>query len=229
MAITITVIVVIILIYIYYVKLAHPNYKKTTWNEIKDKVKSGDLILFSALDSINQIFMGSYYTHIGVVYRETPESIPMFVESFNPYHTPFYPKEFKSGIAIVDLEHRMNTYRGYLFYKELAKPISEDQNRELWEFAKYSKENMEYDENVIENEIMKMILNTPFTLKTNCGQLVTLILIKIGLLGIDHFHNRRKHHLIYTAGLKRVRGNSYKTPVYVYSEYYLPAPILVDL
>jgi hypothetical protein len=228
MTTTIIIIVVIILIYVYYVKLAHPNYKKTTWNEIKSRVKSGDILLFSALDSINQIFMGSYYTHIGVIYRETPQSTPMFVESFNPYHTPFYPKELKSGIAVVDLEHRMNTYRGYIFYKELAKPITEEQNREFWEFIKYAKEHMEYDKNVIENEIMKMVLNTPFNTKTNCGQITMLILIKMGLLGIEHFHNRRKHHLIYTAGLKRVRGNSYKTPVYVFSEYYLPAPISFD-
>lgn len=219
---TLIIIVIIILIYVYNVKLAHPNYKKITWNEIKDRVKSGDLLLFSALDSVNQIFMGSYYTHIGVIYRETPESTPMFVESFNPYHTPFYPKEFKSGIAVCDLEHRMNTYRGYIFYKELTKPVSEKQNTQFKEFIEYARENMEYDKNVIENEITKIILNTPFNTKTNCGQFTTLILIKMGLLGMEHFKNRRKHHLQYTSKLKRVNGNSYKTPVYVFSEYYKP-------
>lgn len=208
------------MLYVYIIKFWHPNYKKVTYEDIKNKVKTGDIILFSSLDNFNQIFMGSYYTHIGVVYRESKNADPMIIESFNYDSMPFYPKEYSSGIALCDLEHRMSTYRGYLFYKELANPISEEINRDFIKFIEFAIENMRYDPSVVSNESKKILFNEGFTTETNCGQFTTLILIKLGLIDFSHFHNTRKHHLIWTANLTNLINNYYKEPVYVYSVYF---------
>jgi hypothetical protein len=218
--IAITAIVIILIIYIYLIKLRHPDYKVVVYNDIKDKVKSGDMIMFSALDGVNQIFMGSYYTHVGVIYRESPEATPKLIESFNPYRMPFFPKSASKGIISCDLEHRMNTYRGYVLYKELQKPISQKANIDFKEFIEYAETNMRYDKNVIIGEIGKIIFNTPFSTETNCGQFTALILIKLGLISLSNFRNRQRHHLRYVCALDKLKNNSYKSPVYIYSEYF---------
>lgn len=214
------IIVVLLAIYIYSLKLSHPNYKIVTYNDIKDKVKSGDIILFVSLDTINQLYMGSYYTHIGVIYKKNNITDPHLVESFNPHRMPVYPEEAKSGIVSCDLEHRLNSYRGFVLYKELAKPISEKTNLEFAEFIEYAKKNMQYDENTVSGEVAKIVFNTPFNTHTNCGQFTALILIKLGLLSFKHFKERRKHHLIWTSNLTKLKNNFYKTPVYVYADYF---------
>lgn len=214
------IIIVILLIYVYSIKLYHPDYKVVQYDDIKDKVKSGDIILFNSLDSMNQIFMGSWITHIGVVYRKDKCSMPIMVESFNNYRMPFFPKEFASGIATCDLETRINSYRGYILYKELAQPVTAKTNDEYLEFIKYAQKNMKYDENVISNEINKMLFNTPFTTRTNCGQFTTLILIKLNLIDFVHFRDRQKHHLRFTSDIKKLKNNYYKEPIYVYQKYF---------
>jgi hypothetical protein len=210
----------IVLIYIYSLKLSHPDYPIVTYNDIKHKVKSGDLVLFVSLDTINQLYMGSYYTHIGVVYRPNPMATPVLVESFNNFKMPFYPKDFSTGVATCDLETRMNTYRGFIVYKELAKPITEQANLDFLDFIAYARANMKYDYNVVLGEVGKILFNTPFTNITNCGQFTTLILIKLNLLDLSHFKNRQKHHLVWTSNLQRVKNNYYRSPVYIYSEYF---------
>jgi len=191
-----------------------------TYIDIKDNVKSGDMILFSGLDGVNQLFMGSYYTHVGIVYKESPEAAPVLIESFNPGTMTFFPKKAKSGIISCDLEHRMSTYRGYILYKELQRPLSEKANRDFREFTEYAIKNMKYDKNVIMGEIGKIVFNTPFTTETNCGQFTALILMKLGLISLENFRNRQRHHLRYVCNLEKIKNNSYKQPIYVYSEYF---------
>ena len=220
MLLSIIIFLVIIILYVYLIKLAHPDYVIRKYSDIKDRVKSGDMLLFVSGDTNNQIYMGSYATHVGVIYKETENSIPVLAESFNPYRMLYYPDEFKSGIAICDLENRINSYRGFIIYKELAKPISDQANEDFAEFIDFAQKNMCYDKNVIAGEAAKIILNTPFSTETNCGQFTTLILIKLGLLSFNHFKERRKHHLRFVSQLTKLRNNFYKSPVYVFSEYF---------
>ena len=223
-AITVTIIIIVIL-YIYAIKFMHPNYVSVDYNIISKRAKSGDIILFSTLESWNQIYMGSYFTHIGVIYRKDAESKPVLVESFNKHRVANYPKQFNSGIAICDLETRLNSYKGFMFYKQLAKPISESANKDFADFIKYSKKNIEYDENPVSNEIYKLLFNQPFNMKTNCGQFTVLILIKLGLLPFSNFRNRKKHHLRFAANLIKLKQNSYKEPVYISQKCFKPIEI----
>lgn len=215
------IVVIILIIYIYSFKFNHPDYKVVTYDIIKDKVKSGDIILFVSLDSLNQLFMGSYYTHIGVVYKKDNNSTPILVESFNNYRMDIYPDEFASGIAPCDLETRIESYRGFVLYKELANPITEHANNDFASFIEYAQKNIKYDYNVISNEIGKMLLNTEFTNKTNCGQFTALILMRLNLIDFSNFNNRQKHHLRYCCNLTKLKNrNYYKEPIYIYQSYF---------
>ena len=42
-------------------------------DDLKHKFKTGDIILFHALDNINPIFIGTYFGHIGIVYIHNGE------------------------------------------------------------------------------------------------------------------------------------------------------------
>lgn len=212
--------IIVILLYVYNLKLAHPDYDMVIYNDIKHKVKSGDMLIFTSLDNCNQLFMMSYYTHVGIIYKENENSVAKFVESFNHYNMPFHPKTCSNGVAICDLETRINTYRGFVLYKELAKPLEKKANKDFADFITYAVNNISYDKNVAGNEIGKILFNNPFTVKTNCGQFTVLILIKLGLIDVKHFDNRRKHHLIWSSNLKKLNNNYYKTPIYVYSQYF---------
>lgn len=216
----VVIVIILIIIYIYSLKLSHPDYKIVTYNDIKDKVKSGDMILFVSLDTINQLYMGSYYTHVGIVYKEAPESTPLLVESFNPHRMPFYPEEAETGIVACDLEHRVNSYRGFVLYKELDEPITDHANADFKQFIEYAKENMEYDKNVVLGEIGKILFNSEFNTLTNCGQFTALILMKLRLISFNNFKKRQKHHLRWVTSLTKLKNNFYKTPVYIYSEYF---------
>lgn len=216
----IIIVVLLVLIYIYAIKFNHPEYKVVQYRDIKNHIKTGDMILFTALDSPNQIFMISYITHVGVVYKKDADTPAILIESFNHFHERFYPDEYDTGIATSNLEHRLNSYRGYILYKELAKPVPQYANEDFAEFIKYSKENMKYDKNVVTGEVGKILFNTPFTKDTNCGQFTTLILMKLNLLDFSYFKDRQRHHLRFVTQLTHLKNNSYKVPVYVYSNYF---------
>lgn len=218
-----SILIIVIIIWIWYIYLKHPKYKQVEYKEIKNKCKTGDIILFHGLDNINPIFIGTYYGHIGIVYidPEDPENIPYIFEAFCPSTMPFYPSEFKNGIAISLLEHRLNSYRGYCFYKELNNPI-QDNNKLLnfKEFINFALSKMYYEEKIFINCISKLLFNEALGYGTNCGEIVYLSLIKLGLLPEHYFRQNRTHHLLYLANIKVVFNNFYKEPVYVLSNYF---------
>ena len=215
----IEVLVIIIIIWIYYIYLCHPDYNIYEYNEIKHKFKTGDIILFHALDNINPIFIGTYYGHIGIVYYD--DDIPYIFEAFNPETMPFYPKEYEKGIILSQLETRIKSYRGYCFYKELEISLDEKCCNELKSFILFALNNMYYDVNVIQNGMNKILFNDTLNTGTNCGELVYLSLIKLGLLPTDYLYYNNKHHLLWLSNLIEVQNNKYKEPVYVLSNYFV--------
>lgn len=217
----IAVIIIILIIWVYYIYLAHPLYKSYEYYELKDRYKTGDIILFHGLDNINPVFIGSYYGHIGIVYvdPDNPDK-PQIFEAFSPSKMPFYPKECSNGIVLADLEHRLNSYRGYAFYKELMFPVEPELQRGFKELIDYAINNMQYNEAVIVNGINKILCNESLHNGTNCGELVYLSLIKLGLLSYNKVTENNKHHLAWLSTIKQVERNEYREPVYILSNYF---------
>ncbi len=211
--------ILFIMIWVYYIYLCHPAYAVVQYADIAPKVKTGDMILFHALDNINPIFIGSYYGHVGTVYidPDDPQQIPYIFEAFWPESMPFY--NGTQGVMLIPLAVRLNTYRGYCFYKELVNPLDPQVVREFKVFVDYAARNMQYNPQVFANAINKFIFGEALTHKTNCGELVFLSLIKLGLLPLAEFYNNRRHHLIYVSSLQNCVNNKYLEPVYVYANY----------
>jgi hypothetical protein len=218
----VTVIIIIFIIWTYYIYLAHPLYKSYEYYELKNRYKTGDIILFHALDNMNPIFIGTYYGHIGIVYVDPDDqnAKPQIFEAFSSANMPFYPKECANGVVLADLEHRLSSYRGYCLYKELMFPVAHELQRGFREFIDYAINNMKYNEAVISNGINKMLWNETLHLGTNCGELVYMSLIKLGLVPFEKLEENRKHHLVHTANIKQVEGNQYQEPVYILSNYF---------
>lgn len=220
--ITIIVIIFILLLWCWNFLWNHPNYKIKKWQEIESKCKTGDLILFHPLDNYNPIFIGCYYGHIGIIYRESPNSPPYLFEAWNPLGEKFYPYDFNHGMAFTDLYHRLISYRGYIFYKELKYNILPEVNKDFYDFIYWAMGNMKYNPHVIQNGFKKLVFNDPLRINTNCSELVYLSLIKLGLLNKNKFIENRKYHLKWLSNLKDMdNGNKYLDPVYIWQEYFL--------
>lgn len=221
-------IIVIIIIWIYYINLRYPDYPIVEYEDLKHKYKTGDLILFKALDNYNSIFIMSFYCHIGIIYidPDDPEQIPYIFEAFAPDRMPFCPNENKNGIIIAPLESRLKTYRGYTLYKELITTEALDKDIILGfkEFIDYAHKNMSYNISVFNNGFNKFLLNEEFNHRTNCGELTYLSLIKLGLLPMNHIEINKFHPLVWLSNLTELPNSRgyYAEPIYVLSNYFRP-------
>ena len=215
-------IVLIIVVWCWTFLLNHPNAKKLNYADIADSCKTGDLILFHALDNINALFIGGYYTHVGIVYRATQRSRPYIFEAWNPTESDRHPADIARGIALSDLENRIQSYRGYVFYKPLIYPVPQELSCGFYTFIKWALANMHYHTRVISNGASKLLLNDGLRVGTNCGELVYLSLIKLGLLNQDRIRENRKHHLNWVCSLANTdNGNAYAAPLYLWQDYFL--------
>lgn len=225
----ILIILFIKLIWCWFFLWNHPDFQVVVWDNIKDKCKTGDLILFHGLDNYNPIFIGCYYGHIGIIYRETPTSTPYLFEALNPTREKYnFPVEIHHGIALTDLKNRLSTYRGYVFYKPLAYPIPEYINMQFKDFIHWAINNMKYNTKVIQNGVKKLLLNDSLKINTNCGELVYMALINLELLHLNRFINNRKHHLNWLCNIHTLdNGNYYLKPMYVWQEYFKTVTVVM--
>lgn len=211
---------ILIVMWCWFFLFNHPDYKIVQWSDIQHKCKTGDLILFHALDNYNPIFIGCYYGHIGIVYREG-NSPPQIFEAYNHSTERFPNKKNPNGISFADLEHRLVSYRGYVFYKELKNPLPDSARVDLFQFIQNALTTFHYNKQVILNGANKLMFNDSLRFGTNCGEIAYMCMIRLGLLAPSRFKENRKHHLKWLCSLEHTDdGNRYNEPVYVWQEYF---------
>lgn len=209
----------IVMVYIYYIYLKHPSLDEIHYETLykEKKFKTGDLILFHALDNINPIFMGNYYGHIGVVYidPDDPLQTPQLFEAASARTMPLLDHHNANGIFLSPLSNRLRKYRGYVFYKELSAPLADYVVRDFKKFITYAYGNMYYEYNVVSNGIKKGLCEHLGN-NTNCGEITYLSLIKLGLLSTDRYSHRMFHHLKWVCNVKHLdNGSHYLNTVYI--------------
>lgn len=208
----------IIIFWIWWIYLNHPSYNSIAYEELRrSRFKTGDIILFHALDNINPIFIGSYFSHIGIIYIDPDDEKqePYLFESAAAQTMCLSPNNNPSGIFYSKLDDRLRRYKGYLYYKELNKPIDPHICRGFKKFIYYAFDNMYYDYNVIQSGITKGILDNPGN-ATNCGETVFLSLIKLGLLPTIEYERGSFHYLLKMAHIKKLmNGYFYHDPLYI--------------
>lgn len=191
-----------------------PEYKKMPYGNIN--FKTGDMILIHAYNNINPVFIGSFWGHIGIVYVD-PDGVinsgnPVLFEAARTSKMKICPDYNIKGIMITDLYTRLSKYPALIAVKSLNNPIDYNIQVNFKSFINYSKENMEYNDNIFRSGISKK-LGSKINNKTNCGEIVFLSLIKLGLLDIDRYNDRILHHLLYMCNINKLNNNFYNNPV----------------
>jgi hypothetical protein len=178
------------------------------------KFKTGDLILFHAYNNINPMIICTYWGHIGIVFidPDVPDAKPLIFEAANTNGIKNCPEYNKNGIILADLHDRISKYPGMIAYKSLNTPLNENTIQDFKNLIVYAKENMFYNEKVIQNGIKKKS-GEKLNNATNCGELTTISLIKLGLLPENLLNEKIGHHLMYVSNLKKVQNNFYHDPV----------------
>lgn len=211
---SVIVVFMVLMIWTYYWCFAHPKLDTARLCDLlaANKFKTGDLILFKAVDNFNAPVIMSYYGHIGIVYVDPDTGVPFIFEAADPTEMALDSNQNKSGIFISPLESRIKMYKGYTFHKELANPIEVATCTEFATFIQYCINNMSYNTCVISNGIKKG-LGEKIGTQVNCGELVFLSLIKLGLLPFTHYEKKAFHHLKWMCKITHVEDNHYLDPV----------------
>ncbi len=208
------ILVVLLILWIYVLFFDHPKGEILRPLIQKMNFKTGDIILFHALDNINPLFFGTYYTHIGVIYKKGDQLL--LFEAANPNREILLGSNSR-GIILCDLETRLRTYRGYILYKELNMEVPLAAQQQLDTLIEYAVQNCYYNPYVIGNFIDKMVFGDNIHHGLNCGELVYLALVALGILPKKYFEENRKHHIRWLSRLGDIEtGYSYADPKYIY-------------
>jgi hypothetical protein len=152
--------------------------------------KSGDLIIFKAQNNFNALWLGSYYTHIGIVYESNGELL--IFEANGLEHMPARPEHFKKGILLTQLLPRIKQYKGRVFLKPLKYAITEEQQALFADFIKFAHEKFYYDTRVIHRRIQNLIGTRTVDYRTDCGEMLFYLLVKLKMLepsgNVCHLH-----------------------------------------
>jgi len=205
------IIVFICLIWMWYMLANPPNLISKPFDKLT--FKTGDMILFHAYDNINPVFIGSYWGHVGIVYKD-PDALsePVLFEAARTSKMKNCPEYNKHGIMITDLKTRLEKYPGMIACKFLNNPVNDGIIRGMVELLDYAKKNMYYNDNVVYNGIKKK-KGERINNHTNCGEIVVLSLIKLGLLPEKTLDEKIAHHLLYVSKLTTLQNNYYLDPV----------------
>lgn len=212
------VIIVLLSSYIWYIQYSPGTYDKVFLDDIlrAGLIKSGDIVLFKAYDNFNSVFIGSYFGHMGIVYIDPDDetNTPYLFEANGIEYMPLKDHHNTNGIFISKLRDRIQKYKGRVFLKSLNKNLSVECRSEFKQFIDYSIENMSYDTSVIKSSLKKWSGLERCTQKTNCGELVFLSLLKMGLIPMSEYDTPRLNHLKWVYNLSKLQnGYHYMYPV----------------
>jgi len=211
--------IIFIFIWIWWIYLAHPSCKSIVLDKLKPRFKTGDIILFHALDNINPVIIGSYFGHVAIIYvdPDDPNGEPYIFESSNPTWMCMGPQQNPNGIFLSKLTDRLRRYKGLIYYKELSHEINPDICRGFKNFIKYAHENMAYECNVLNAWHSGLI--SFCTKKTNCGETVFLSLIKLGLIPESEYYNITFHYLLKMVYIKKLLNGYYYKDIIRITDY----------
>jgi hypothetical protein len=161
-----------------------------------NQFKTGDLILFKATNNYYSVFMGCYYTHIGIVYVDAGK--PFIFEATSIKGVDLLSHHNRDGIFVTPLKERVEKYKGICYLKPLNKPVTLEASNQLLLFIDYALHNMYYEYNVAGSALRKGFGLEKCRNGTNCGQISFLSLIAMGLLPQSSYDAKMFHHLMYT-------------------------------
>ncbi len=199
--------IILIVIWIYFLQYHKIQTEYKLFADVfinNPNLKTGDLILFKAYNNFNSIFHGSYFGHIGIVYIHA-DGTPMLFEANGVERTPLMSHHSKRGVFLTPLVDRLKKYKGRCFWKPLNAQLNASIIHGFEEFMNYCLDNLDYDYSVVTGGIKRWFGVSKCGKGTDCGQIVFLSLIKLGLLPIEEYDVPRLHHLKYVCNVKNLQ------------------------
>ncbi len=185
-------IILLLVIYIYKFQYDPRSYKKEFIDDILPTVKTGDMILFKAANNFNSLKFISYFGHVGIVYVK--DNIPYIFEANGVECMNLLKHHNRRGVFMTPLRTRLQKYKGRTFIKRLNKPVEYD----LREFITFAEENMFYDMDIIPSFVKKITGLEKCDIRTNCGELTYLSLIKLGILDMSAYDKAPSFSYLHT-------------------------------
>jgi hypothetical protein len=212
--ISIIIIIIVILLWVWYMECNHPVFDTVWLDTVIQTCRTGDIILFKATDNVNSSKIFCYYTHIGIIWRESPSHEPMIFEAAGINDTDLYEHENQNGIFFCSLKTRLERYKGKTYIKYINMEVAPHLNKDFLDFVEYAKANMYYNYGVLFNGIKKGLGLEKCNEATNCAELTMLSLIKLGIIEPDSYNENRFHHLYWLCNLVKGRENyNYDEPL----------------
>lgn len=199
------ILIIIIILYIYLIQFKFYEYEEVFLDDLI--LKTGDIILFKAYNNFNAIFIGSYYTHIGIIIMIN--NIPMLFEANGIEKLPLLPHHNKNGIFMTPAKERIAKYKGKCYLKRLKNSLSPLQENNMKKFTDFAIKNMYYNYNVFFSSFKKLINVEKCNYGTNCGELVFLSLIVAGIIDKKKYDECIWHHLRYVCNITNTDYNEY--------------------
>ena len=130
---------------------------------------------------------------------------PLLFEANGIERVPLKPHHSKSGVYLTPLEDRVKKYKGRCFWKPLNNELPPAVIVDFKKFVQYAIANMHYEYNVIQDAIKKGLGIERCANATNCGQLIFLSLIKLGLLPYEYYDFSMFSHLKWLTNLTNLQ------------------------
>lgn len=138
---------------------------------------------------------------------------PYLFEAMKVNQSTFNQELPKNGVYCTDLIRRIEKYKGKCYWKPLNHSISDKLNADFKYFIKYCIANFNYDEKVFRNGTLKKIGYKTCDKDTDCGQIMFLSLMRLGLLDKDLYDEKIMHHLKWMCDIKELNNNHYRDPI----------------
>lgn len=192
----------------------YPDYAQVNWEDLKGKEKTGDLLLFKALDNMNAPMIGCFFTHVGVIWVDPMTGISYVFEIAPARNMPLRPYHNKNGVFLSRLEDRVLRYKGYLAYKRFEGSVSNAKAYEFVPFIQYATQNFKYEYRPFQNAIRKFF-GQKINSRMNCGELAYVSLIKLGILPPEAHEKSVGHHLRKIVYMENTPSGKYATPFWI--------------
>lgn len=215
-----TILVCVILLF-WYMHMTHPVYTEMWLDDVLKLCKTGDLIIFKAQNNLNSLFIGNYYTHVGVVWVPS-DGQPMLFEAAGCKGMALRDPE-TNGIFCNLLRPRLLKYKGKCFIKRLNNSVNEYYDHEFSKFIDFCKSNMYYDMSVHQTALNLGLGYSKIGINTNCGELAFLSLIRLGILDPKKYTHSTFHYLKWISNLEKAdNGYCYIEPIEIVDDPFTP-------
>jgi hypothetical protein len=187
------------------------------------KFKTGDLVLFKPYDNHYALVFGCYFTHVGIVVVDN--NVPMIFEANRNPIFPYIAEHTNGkGIHYSCLKNRIAHYAGKVYLKKINKEFDEFKRKMLMEYIDFAMKNMYYSNNVISNAALSLFGLRKCRKDTDCGQILFLLFIKLGLISFHNYYINKASYLylltkikklddgyFYACGLKKINIRNFET------------------